>query len=310
MSHLLFARSCYPVAVPYPRRAHVYVYARSQCTSQSNADRNVQANHLGYVSSLSLIIALDEWIEIRRWCLYTLMCALVQLEGGVDAMLEGSVSHGTVPISQKALIFHVIPAHHADHDGNPALAFQLARVSVVARDSDDYLRANWEDVKNKAKAAGTSANMLFRALGADKLAPPVGILPAVFMVDGTDIVYIHGFTLYHLPLRHLVGNLKDAPDARTRAACEELVAIAKDLLDKTLLFWQADDLLQPEPYWGIYERTGARKKQWKGVQLAIDQNSWRLWEEQTDERWPGRTSGLTSRQVLMLFDFTRVVGMR
>ena len=285
-------------------------YARSTCAAQSNANRNDQANHLGYVSSLSLINVLDEWIEIRRWCLFTLACALVQLAGGVDAVLEGAPASPLLA-AQKALILHIVPEPRTAHGGNPALAFRLANASIVDRKSDDFLRANWEDIEVKARFASVPVMVLTGAYDSDTLAAPAGILPAVYMVHGTDIYNPQAFTLFHLPLRHVGGTLKDPPDERTRAACEELVAIVKDIIHKPLVYMRADDWNQPEPDWGVYRLTGTQKKKgWECTELPADEKSWMMWERLVDEMWPGRTSGLTPCEVLTLFDYGELLVLR
>ena len=282
------------------------------CVSKSNTNDvdDLQIAHLGYLGPQSFINALEEWVEIRRWCLFTLMCALVQLEGGVDAVLEGAAPD-TMPTSQKAIVLHVVAAKPAD--GNPAFAFRLSHASIAHKDSEAVLRDNWTEIEDNAKFLSAPVKILTHALGSNKrgrLAIPAGILPAVYVVRGTNVVNRQAFTLYHLPLRHVGGSLKDVPDARTRAACEELVEIVKDLLDKPVVCMQADDLQRPEPDWGIYELTGGKTKKWKWRELPADGKSWRTWERLTDEMWPGRTSRLTPREVLTLFDFGHLLGLR
>ncbi|KAI1791287.1 hypothetical protein LXA43DRAFT_434698 [Ganoderma leucocontextum] len=286
---------------------------KSECSSEPNVDLNLQASHLGYPSSLSLLNALDEWIDTRRWCLYTLMCALVQLEGGVDAVLADSSGIHPARTSQKALILHVVPAHCTEHDGNPALSFRLGHASIAHKDSEGFLRANWGAIEENAKLASTPFFFLANLLGSEKrddVAAPVGILPVVYIVHGTDIVNRQAFTLYHLPLRYVDGNLKDVADGRTRAACQELVEIMKDALSKPFVYMRAENLQRPEPDWGIYERTGTQMKKWRWRQLPADRKSWRMWDRLTDELLPGRTSCLTPRQVLTLFDFGQLTGAR
>ncbi|KAM5543183.1 hypothetical protein V8D89_003057 [Ganoderma adspersum] len=284
---------------------------KSMCASKSNTDPNLQIAHLGYLGPQSFINALEEWVEIRRWCLYTLMCALVQLEGGVDAVLEGGAPDA-MPTSQKALVLHVAPAEPAG--GNPAFAFRLSHASIAHKDSEGVLRDNWTDIEDNAKFTSMPVKILTQALGSNergvRLATPAGILPAVYVVHGTNVVNRQAFTLYHLPLRYVDGNLKDVADGRTRAACEELVEMVKDLLDKPVVCREAEDLRRPEPDWGIYERTGTRTKKWKWRYLPANGKSWRMWERLTDELFPGRTSRLTPRQVLTLFDFGRLLGLR
>ncbi|KAI1783167.1 hypothetical protein LXA43DRAFT_1134335 [Ganoderma leucocontextum] len=245
------------------RRTHKPV-----CTTEPNANFELQATDLGYPSPLALSNALDEWIEIQRWCLYTLTCALVQLEGGVDAVLA----------AQKGLVLHVVPAHRSEHDGSPAMAFRFGHAVIADKDSDGFLRENWKDICATVEHAHVSSALAFLAAGErnERLATPLGSFPVVYFVYRTNLASCHTFTLFHLPLRHVAGNSKDedaAADGRTRAACEELVHVMKELLCSKIVYRRAENPRRgPEPDWGIYERTGTggcgRGRQTRRCQIA------------------------------------------
>ena len=101
------------------------------------------------------------------------------------------------------------------------------------------------------------------ALRNQRLAPPVGSFPVVFFVSRTNVANCHTFALFHFPLRHVNGNLKDPACGHVRAACEELVHIMEALLSDELVYRRADDPRRPEPEWGFYERVGRRRRKWQ-----------------------------------------------
>ncbi|PIL30605.1 hypothetical protein GSI_07306 [Ganoderma sinense ZZ0214-1] len=273
---------------------------KSMCLHEPKANVELQASDLGYPSNLSLSVALNDWIEIQRWSLYTLICALVMLDGGVDAVLA----------SQKAVVLYVIPTHRNEHDGNPGKAFRIGQAVLKDKDGDAFLRKHWTDVwaiKNLCSTNSALAFLHVKQHGDDLFPTPIGSIPVVYYVHRTDMASCDAFTLFHLPLLHVDGNMKDAPvDARALAACEELVYIVKGFLcGGKVVYRHADQPGRVEPVWGIYERTGRRMKKWKWRQLPVHRESegWRSWERRADEIWPGRASGLTPRQLVTLLDY-------
>ncbi|KAI1782462.1 hypothetical protein LXA43DRAFT_453751 [Ganoderma leucocontextum] len=269
------------------------------CTPEPDTNFELQAADLGYHGFLSLHNALLEWVEIHRWCLYTLTCALVQLEGGVDAVIA----------SQKALVLTVVPAHRTEHDDNPALAFRFISAVIADTDSNTSLCENWAAIKDGADTLAQLFTPGFtnypNSEPPNELPTPVGNLPVIYLVDRTNVVSCQGFTLFHLPLRHVDG--KDVADGRARAACEDLVQIIKGILYSDLVHRRAEDPRRPEPEVGIYERTGRRKKTWKWRVLAGNPDRWGMWESLAAVMLPGGlSSGLTPRQVLTLFDYERL----
>ncbi|KAI1782264.1 hypothetical protein LXA43DRAFT_1148444 [Ganoderma leucocontextum] len=242
------------------------------CTSEPNPNFELQASDLGYPSPLSLFNALIEWIELRRWCLYTLACALVRLEGGVEAVLA----------AQKVLLVQVVPAHRTEHDSNPAMAFQFDRAAIVENDGSDFLRENWASIRPNVEFARLSSAFAFLdPARRDRLSAPVGSLPVVYVVHRTNIISGQAFPLLRLPLRH-VDN-QDVADGRTRAALEDLVRIMKAALCHVIVHRRAENPQQQEPDWGIFERTGRRRKTWKWTLLSPDQETWRRREKLLDQ---------------------------
>ncbi len=272
------------------------------CIGKPIVSAELDADDLGYPSNLSLFNALLEWIEIRRWCLLTLSCALVQLGGGVDAVL------GT----RKVLLLDVVPVHHSEHDGSPAMAFQLGQAALVDRDRDDFLRANWACIQDNIGLCGLSTTLALLGLLAllpaeprGALATLLGSVPDVFVVHGTNMVSSQVFTLFRLPLRHVASEDPTA-NAHTRAALEDLVKIMQGVLCTRMVFRRPEDPNQLQPDWGIFERTGRRGKMWKWKHIPADEETWRGRAKALEELRPGSTSGLTTLQVLTLFDYRRL----
>ena len=257
---------------------------------------------LGYPSTVSHFNKLLEWIELHHWCLFTLTCALVQLEGGVDAVV------GT----NKVLVVYVNPAHRTAHGGNPAMAFQLAQAALIERDKEDFLRENWAYIRANADLCGFSAAIALLDPGAllpersDEVASPVGTLPVVYVVRRTNMVSGQAFPLFSLPLRHRAS--EDVADARTRAAFEDLAKMMKGLLcDSDIVLRRAENPGEPQPDWGFLERTGKRGKTWKWRGIPADDQEERRKQERVLRRlMTGSTSGLTPFQVLTLFDYGRM----
>ena len=269
------------------------------CRAEPDTSFELQAADLGYPSPLSLSAALDEWIEIRRWCLFTLTCALIMLEGGVDAVLASQL---------KAPMLTVVPAHLSEHYGNPALAFRFGHAVIVDKDADDSLRESWDEIRTSVNLSIITSDLAFLDTERrnQRLAPPVGSFPVVFFVSRTNVANCHTFAPFHLPLRHVNGNLKDPACGHVRAACEELVHIMEALLSDELVYRRANDPRRPEPEWGFYERVGRRRRKWQWRRIPQCQDSWRLWEKLTEDFLRDHASGLTPRQVLTLFDYGRL----
>ena len=273
------------------------------CISKPGPGVELQPSDIGYPSALSLQNALREWIEIRRWSLYTLTCALVQLAGGPEAVLASQ---------ETALVLHVIPRHHSDgeHSGNPAMAFRFGRAAITDKSSDDYVRANWTSVQENVKLVHDTSTVNFTLLSDTKwgttgcyelTSPAVGTLPVVYVVHRTGVVHCHAFALFHRPLRHVQS--QDVADARTRAALEELVRMMEEAISSILVYREPLGALQLEPDGWICEAApGKRRKTWKWRRLPADEEMRRMREELLDRIVPGRTSGLTALQVLTLFD--------
>ena len=274
------------------------IYTRTVCTIKSSADSELQASDFGYPSLLSHFNALHDWIELRRWCLFTLACALVQLEGGVDAVLA----------TQKILVVNLIPAHRDAHDGNPAMAFRLDAAALVDRacDDSDFLRENWAYIQANADLWGrASANALLDPERSCESPTPVGSLPIVYIVRRTNMVSGHAFAPFRLPLRHVAS--ENPADARTRAALEDLVRLMKGVLCMPFVFRRAENPRELQPDWGFLERMGRRRKTWKWKDFpAGDEELWRTRERLLHMLMPGSTSELTPLQVLTLFNYGRM----
>ena len=84
----------------------------------------------------------------------------------------------------------------------------------------------------------------------------------------------------------------------------------QDLIHKPIVCMRADDVKRPEPEWGVWVCTGVQKKKWGWRELPVNEKSWMIWERLTDEMWPGRTSGLAPRQLVTLFDFGQLLGLK
>ena len=273
------------------------------CLSKPDADVELQPSDLGYPSSLSIRYALGEWIEIQRWSLYTLTCTLVQLEGGPDVVLASQ---------EKALLVHVIPRHRNEHGGNPATAFRFGSAAIADKSSNDDVGANWEGIRDTVCLVhGASTLAILRTDPdpdrngtRDELTAPVGTFPVMFVVHGVGVVRHHAFTLFRHPLRHVKS--QDAADACTRAALEDLVRMIRVILSGVLVYRSALDPRQPEPDLWICEPAGKRKKTWKWKPFPVDEAIWRKREELLEVIVPGRTSDLTARQVLTLFDYGQI----
>ncbi|KAM5540750.1 hypothetical protein V8D89_005583 [Ganoderma adspersum] len=268
-------------------------YTRTMCTIKSSTDSELQASYFSYPSLLSHFNTLHDWIELRRWSLFTLTCALIQLEGSIDAVLG----------AQKVLVVNLIPAHRDAHDGNLARAFRLDAAALVDRDSSNFLRENWAYIQANTDLWGrTSANALLNQERSDAFTAPVGSLPVVYIARRTSMVSSHAFTLFRLPLRHVMS--EDAADTCTWAALEDLVRLMNGVLYTPFVFHRAENPHEPQPDWGFLECTGRRGKTWKwrGVP-ADDQEQWRMWEKLLCLLMPGSTSDLTPLQVLTLFDY-------
>ncbi|KAI1782823.1 hypothetical protein LXA43DRAFT_1068247 [Ganoderma leucocontextum] len=269
------------------------------CTSKPNTNFELQESDLGYPSPLSFFHALSEWMELRRWCLSTLTCALVQLEGGVDAVLA----------TQKVLVFHIVPFHRTEHDGDPAMAFRFDHAVFIHGDSDDFLHEKMAEIRANIPAATNLSSTPFPDPLAfldperkDRLASPVGSLPILYVVCRTSMVSGQVFTLFRLPLRHV--DSEDPADERTRAALEDLATMMMAALCLQILYRHAENPQQLEPDWGHFERTGRRGKTWKWTPLPASEEMWRRREKVLDQMTrPGSTSDLTPRQLLTLFDY-------
>ncbi|KAM5542666.1 hypothetical protein V8D89_003627 [Ganoderma adspersum] len=295
--------SC-PVVVYCSRECQKAAWSthKPMCISKPDPDVELQPSDLGYPSALSLQNALREWIEIQRWSLYTLTCALVQLAGGPEAVLASQ---------ETALVLHVIPRHHSagEHGGNPAMAFRFGRASITGKSSDDDVRANWADIQENIKLVHDTSTVNFTLLSETKsgatgcyelMAPAVGTLPVVYVVHRMGVVRCHAFALFHRPLCHVQS--QDVANARTRAALEELVRMMEEALSSVIVYRESLCPLQLEPDGWICEAVGKRRKTWTWRRLPADEEMRRKREELLDRIVPGRTSGLTAPQVLTLFN--------
>ncbi|KAM5542695.1 hypothetical protein V8D89_003656 [Ganoderma adspersum] len=250
---------------------------------------------LSYPSSVSHFNTLLEWVKLCRWCLFTLACALVQLEGGVDAVLG----------RQKVLVVYINPAHHTAHGGNPAAAFQLAQAALVERDKEDFLRKHWMYLQANADLCGFSAAIALRCHRPPRPRAERRVHGPRREPPGRVHLSGHAFALFRLPLRHVAS--EDAADARTRAALEDLVRLMKRVFYMPFVFHRAEDPREPQPDLGFLEHTGRWGKTWRWKDFpAGDEELRRMREKLLYLLMLGGMSDLTPLQVLMLFDYGRM----
>ena len=269
------------------------------CVSESDACANseILPSELGYASPLALQEALGEWVEIQRWSLYTLTCALVQLAGGASAVLETQV---------KALLLHVVARPRDEHDGNPSMAFRFGHAVITDKASVPGIRDNWAEIQKNVDIVETSTAETFLVSGRtrDPLAAPIGTFPVVYVVHRVGTVRYHAFTLFHLPFRYVES--QDISDERTRAALEDLVRMMKEALCSILVYRRPEDPCQADPDWWICEPDGRRRKKWRWKLFPWTEEKRRAREELLEKIVPGRTSSLTARQALTLLDYRHV----
>lgn len=193
---------------------------------------------------MALQAALGEWVEIQRWSLFTLTCALVQLEGGPDAALEPQ---------EKVLLLHVIARNHAKHDGNPAMVFRLGHAVITDKSSNESIRENWAEVQKNVDIVNCNSEFAFLTSSRTRswMAAPIGMLPVVYVIHGVGAVRYHAFTLYSLRIRHVKS--QDLTDERTRAVLADLVRIMKEVLCNIVMYHRPEDPCQREPDWWICE---------------------------------------------------------
>ena len=145
----------------------------------------------------------------------------------------------------------VVMAEHATaHEGNPAHVFRSPyRHSIIRRDGHPDLQDFW----SKIEAHCDSIARQLQAQGVFEETIFGGLLPAVYIVHGTDICVFQTHAVLRLPILHV----KDGPrDERTRAAFQELQEMLRGSISQGTVYRRATSVARPEPYLGFLFRDG------------------------------------------------------
>ena len=260
-------------------RTNSRVPSRTMCRS-TPAIGTTNYKELGYGTPIALATAPGEWLRIHTWSLNTIVDATVYLEGGIDAVL----SSGSPVFSM------VVTAGNATaNEGNPAHAFDTYHCKMIRKDDHVNLQSFW----SKIEAHCDSVAKQLHVQGAFNEPIFGGLLPAVYVIHGTDICVFQTHAVLRLPIRHV----KDDPrDEHTRATFRELQELLRVVISQGTVFRCATTAAQPEPNLGYLFRDG---KAWNW--RCMDPQVWDQFDKIFGEMTKFNTD-IAPRALVSLFD--------
>lgn len=138
----------------------------------------------GHGAPINLFQSFNDWVkETHDYTFMTLMCATVQLRGGIDANFA----------SPRVVVFKLT---QVDEPKTPAGAFRLSPEVPLILNREDLDRDNWEDLDAACQRQAEG----FRT-GPNPHPCYIGSLPAMIWVQSTSIAAFQPFPIYRLRIQ-------------------------------------------------------------------------------------------------------------
>ena len=276
------ARQCCTVARnARERRGHptselVYVArsGRTHLLLRESCHKAPSVSGLGYSTPLALKKALQEWTSTHYYALTTIANAAVYLNGGWDVLHT----------SPYAIVMQ-LAAEPYSKERNPSQAFRVMKTSLAHRDSNSDLREGWADAIRDCSVVEQGVRQDREDTIALNL---LGVVPALILLEGTDIAVLHKWMIFRHDLRHVPDSPRNETTIR---AFRDLVDLCAGVIRGGFVFRAPQDRAQREPEFGRLVKVG---NQWIWEKMGVDVN---VVVTTTKSR---AHSGLTNRQLLTL----------